>query len=595
MLLSIRLHDFVIVERAEIEFEPGFCALSGETGAGKSILIDALGLALGARADPGVVRSGSARADIVALFSAAAPVVAWLSERELVGDPGEVQLRRVIDVDGRSKAFVNGITVTAAVLRELGGQLLEIHGQHASQSLMRADGQRDLLDAFAGAQTARERVARAYQAWRDAGNAILAAERDARELDVERERLAWVAAELSALRPQPGEWASLESDQTRLANAASLIEGTRAAAMALSEDDDACGARLRQIAGRIRALAAYDARLVSAAEMVESAAINAEEAGSELADYAERVDLDAERLAQVERRIAALHASARKLRLDPGSLADEHRRVLERLEALERGRDLDVLRRHEQSTRADYDACAGELRASRIRAAAAIADEVTRGIGELGMAGARFVVDVDEAERGPHGTERIEFRVAGHAGVDPRPLARVASGGELSRVALAIAVAAARANPVPTLIFDEADAGVGGAVADAIGSLMRRLGATHQVLCVTHLPQVAARAHHQWRVSKATVAGRAVSRIERLDAGARIDEIARMLGGASVTATTRQHAEELLAGAQASTDAYDASAAGGAVGTTARAGDAAKPAPRAPPKARRPRRGTTPS
>ena len=532
MLLSLRLEDFVIVDSAELEFGPGFTVLSGETGAGKSILIDALSLAMGGRADAGVVREGRPRADIAAEFRSDAALDAWLAERELQGDAGTVLLRRLVDADGRSRALVNGHPATAALLREIGERLVDIHGQHASQSLLRADGQRQLLDGYAGLDADRLVLAEAWTAWRALQRDLEAAESGQRELALERERLAWQAGELERLR---------------LAHAASLIEGTRGAADALADSDDALARRLHQQLQRLRPLAAIDAALQEAVELLDSAAIQIDEAASTLAGYAERVDLDPERLQQAEQRIGAIFEAARRLRMPPESIPATLDSIRARLGELDAAQDVEGLRARTAAARARYDALAAQLSAARRKAARRLADGVSRHMAALGMAGGKLAVAFETGEPTASGTDAIEFRVAAHAGATPRPLARVASGGELSRIGLAIAVLAAQANPVPTLIFDEADAGVGGAVADAVGELMRRLGGDRQVLCVTHLPQVAAKAHHHFRVSKDSVDGRAVSRIEALDRGARVEEIARMLGGAEITATTRKHAREILA------------------------------------------------
>jgi DNA repair protein RecN (Recombination protein N) len=546
MLTALRLRDFVIVEAVELEFGPGFTVLSGETGAGKSILIDALGLALGARADAGVVREGASRADIVAGFATDPRLDAWLAERDLAGDPGAVLLRRVVEADGRSRALVNGHPATVAQLREIGEALVEVHGQHASQSLLRPDGQRGLLDRFAGAPAELAQLAQAHARWRALERDLEQARGGAREAALERERLQWQVDELSQVAPVAGEWDELAAEQKRLAHAATLIEGARALADALGEADDAIAPRLQSLQHRLRALAAVDAALAPVLEMVESAAIQADEAASTLAGYAERVDLDPERLAAVEQRIGVLFAAGRKFRLPPERLADELATLRGRLAALARSQDVEALERASGEARAAYDGLAQALSARRAKAAGRLAAGVSERIGRLGMQGGRLEIVLERGEPAAHGIDRVEFRVAGHTGATPRPLGKVASGGELSRISLAISELAAQANPVPTLIFDEADAGVGGAVAEVIGELMRRLGESRQVLCVTHLAQVAAKANQHFSVAKAQQDERTVSRIERLDRARRIEEIARMLGGVAITPTTRKHARELL-------------------------------------------------
>lgn len=546
MLTALRLRDFVIVEAVELEFGPGFTVLSGETGAGKSILIDALGLALGARADSGVVREGAPRADIVAEFSTDARLDAWLAERDLAGDPGAVLMRRVVEADGRSRALVNGHPATVAQLREIGESLVEVHGQHASQSLLRPDGQRGLLDRYAGAASELVALAQAHAAWRGLDKELERARTGERELVLERERLQWQADELAQVAPVPGEWDELAAEQKRLANAASLIEGARGLADALSDGDDAIADRLHAIQQKLKPLAAVDASLAPVLELLETAAIQAGEAGSTLCAYADRVDLDPARLAEVEARIGVLYAAGRKFRLPPERLGDELASLRTRLEALVRAQDVEALEHRVEAARADYEKLASALSKRRAKAATTLSKGVSDRIGRLGMQGGRLEIALERGERASHGIDRVEFRVAGHAGATPRALGKVASGGELSRISLAISELAAEANPVPTLIFDEADSGVGGAVAEVIGELMRRLGESRQVLCVTHLPQVAAKANQHFSVSKQQDAGRTTSLIEQLDRGRRVEEIARMLGGVAITATTRKHARELL-------------------------------------------------
>jgi DNA repair protein RecN (Recombination protein N) len=547
MLLALRLRDFVIVDALDIEFGPGFTTLTGETGAGKSILLDALSLAMGGRADAGVVREGAPRADISATFRSSEALDAWLAERALAGDPGCVLLRRVIDAEGRSRALINGNPATAALLRELGEQLVDIHGQHAAQSLLRADGQRQLLDAYAGLADDARALGEAWSAWRTLSRDLEATEGGQRELALERDRLAWQAGELERLRLAPGEWDALNEEQKRLSHAASLIEGTRGAAEALSDNDDALSSRLHQLLHRLRPLAAIDERLREALDLLDGAAIQIDEAASALAAYADRVDLDPARLEQTEQRIGAVFEAARRLRLSPADIPAELEAMQQRLQQLEAAQDLDALRARMQAARKHYDTLATALSAARRKAATRLSEGVSQHLAGLGMAGGRLQIACEPTDPSASGIDQVEFRVAAHAGATPRPLAKVASGGELSRIGLAISVMAAQANPVPTLIFDEADAGVGGAVADAIGELMRRLGDDRQVLCVTHLPQVAAKAHQHFRVSKETVGAGVCSRIEELDRGARVEELARMLGGAGITATTRKHARELLA------------------------------------------------
>ena len=547
MLLALRLRDFVIVDTLELEFGPGFSVLSGETGAGKSILLDALQLALGVRSDAGAVREGAARADIAAEFHSTPALDDWLAQRDLAADPGVVLLRRVVEADGRSRALINGQPATAALLREVGEQLVDIHGQHAAQSLLRADGQRLLLDAYGALLPAVQSVGAAWARVRDARRNLDEAEGHSREIALERERLEWQAGELSHLQLQEGEWEALEGEQKRLAHAASLIEGTSTAVQALSDSDGSASGTLGHVVSRLRPLAQFDARLQPALELLDSASIQLDEAVSQLASYAEHIDLDPARLAQVESRIDTVFSASRKLRIAPRAIPGALEDMRARLEKLTNAQDTDALRAQLERCTADYDVLAAALSTERGAAARRLAAGVTTLIGDLGMAGGRLVIAIEPAEPAASGRDRIELRIAGHAGATPRPLAKVASGGELSRIGLAIAVLAAQANPTPTLIFDEADAGIGGSVADVVGALMRRLGDSRQVLCVTHLPQVAAKAHQHFAVSKVTLGETTVSRVNALDRPARVEEIARMLGGQEITATTRKHARELLA------------------------------------------------
>lgn len=546
MLQSLFLRDFLVVQEAEIEFARGFCVLTGETGAGKSILLDALGLALGARGDPAVISPRAARADIAARFSVNDALLAWLTEHDLAVEEDELLLRRVIDRDGRSKAYVNGAPVTVAQLRSLGEQLLEIHGQHASQSLLRADGQRALLDAFAGLTTTAAALAPHWRAWREAEQRLERARSDDRAVALEREQLSWQLEELEALALADDEWESLSAEQIRLANASGLIETTQAAHCALAEDDDSVRDRIDHLLVRLRQTARLDPALNNVAELLESARIQVDEAASELAGYTDRMDLDPARLAAVEARVGAVFQLGRKLRVEPGELAAHGRELAARLARMDQDRDLAALERA-RAERADaWRKAAANLSSARRKAARHLTDEASALLPQLGMKQARFEVHVNDAEPGPTGLDKVDFLFAGNQGFEMRALSRVASGGELSRVSLAIAVAAAAANPVPTLIFDEADAGVGGSVADAIGLLMRRLGEARQILAVTHLPQVAARAHGHYRVSRADAKADVGTQVSRLDDEQRVAEVARMLGGARVSATTREHAREMI-------------------------------------------------
>ena len=548
MLLSLAVRDFVIVDELALDFSPGFTVLTGETGAGKSILIDALQLALGERAEADVVREGAARAEVSAEFRVDAAASRWLAENALQGDGDTALLRRVVESSGRSRAFVNGTAVTLAQMRALGDLLLDVHGQHAHQSLLRPAAQLALLDAHGGLHDSAQAVAAAHASWRQAVKSLEEAQAMEGSARAEQDRLRWIVEELAQVAPRPGEWAEVEAEHRRLAHGASLLEGSQAAVEQLADAEDSALARIDRATEQLTRLSDYDARLQPAVDALAGARAQLDDAARTLNRYLDGADLDQARLAAVEARVAELHAAARKFRCTPEELATLLESSREKLAALAAARDLDALRARESAARAEYDRAAAALGRQRGRAARDMAREVTRAMQDLSMAGGRFDVELAPCEPSASGSERAEFLVAGHAGVSPKPLAKVASGGELARVSLAIAVIAATATPVATLIFDEVDAGIGGAVAETVGRLLKQLGGDRQVLCVTHLPQVAARGDQHLVVSKVQGDdGRPVCRIAGLDRKARVDEVARMLGGLQITDTTRKHAREMLA------------------------------------------------
>lgn len=552
MLRALTIRDFVIVEQSSLEFAPGFTALTGETGAGKSILIDALAATLGERSDATLVRAGAKQAEVAAEFELAdAPAAeAWLGEAGLEGDPGTCLVRRVIEAGGRSRAYINGRAATVAQLRELGELLVDIHGQHAHQSLLRAPSQRALLDAFGGLGAAGQAVAQAHAAWQDLLARRRQAEAGSERLAREREALAWQAKELEALAFKADEWPELLAEQGRLAHAANLIEASDQAIEQLSEADGAVLTQLNAVIVRLGRQVQFDAGLGPVLEVLEPARIQIQEAVHGLEHYRAKLDVDPRRLAEIERRMEAVLGAARKFRITPEELPQLVETTARRMRELEHDLDLDALRAQEQSARAQFMQLAGHLSAGRRKAATKLAKQVTLALGELALGGGRFEVALEPIEEGAaHGLERVEFRVAAHSDMTPGPLGKVASGGELSRVSLAIQTVLSQVAAVPTLIFDEVDVGIGGRVAEIVGRMLRALGARHQVMCVTHLPQVAACAGQQWRVEKASVDARVTSRVVVLDEHARVEEVARMLGGMSITAATRKHAAEMLASA----------------------------------------------
>ncbi len=596
-LRALAIRDFVIVDRLEIEFDAGFSALTGETGAGKSILIDALGLLLGGRADPGVVRPGRERAELSAEFDIVGEpgVAEWLAARELSDpDGGACLLRRVVDAGGRSRAFINGRSVTLGQLRELGEQLVDIHGQHSHQSLARPAEQRAILDGFGGHPDLVARTGAAWQTWQAARRARQEAEQGQAELAQRREELEWQTAQLSTLAFDAGEWEAVNQEHARLGNAAALIESAEYALAALGDGEGSALVQVSAVLARLRDSASVDREAEASLELMAGADAQLKEAVRELRHYRDRLDIDPARLRELDARIEAVHDAARRFRVAPAELGLLHVRLDAELRQLDRAADPRALAVAEASARTAYKEAAALLTRARQRVAARLASAVTEAMQTLAMAGGRFEVVLQpvgavagqslpaqpatpsaslqpvsrvrgapapakarstvfatasvpvDSPGSPHGDETVEFRVSANPGMPPAALAAVASGGELSRISLALRKVTSAATHVPLLVFDEVDAGIGGGVAEIVGRLLRELGRTHQVMCVTHLPQVAASAAHQYQVAKRVVDGQTVSRVEPLDDAARVDEIARMLGGVRITATTRQHADELL-------------------------------------------------
>jgi DNA repair protein RecN (Recombination protein N) len=549
MLKFLTIRDFVIVDTLELDFSSGFTALTGETGAGKSILIDALSLALGERGDAGMVRAGCERADITAEFDIAGlpQLQAWLSEQGLEGDAGVCLLRRTLDASVRSRGFINGRSATLQQMREAGEMLLDIHGQHAYQSLLRADAQRDLLDSHAGLGKQAEEVAAAFKAWQTLHRHRLQLEQNAEAVAAERELLSFQRRELETLNFSVAEWTALQADHARLSHAASLLETAQFGVEVLSESDTACLAQLNALTARLRSGLEFDTGLQDTLSMLESAQNDLQEAVYALRHYQQKLDTDPQQLRAQEQRIADVMEAARKYRVNPEQLPEALAKIVARLDELGGNADLAELAKQDEAARNQYLRVATKLSEARITAAETLSTEITAAMQTLAMQGGKFSVALLPLNEGnANGLEIVEFQVAANQGSPLRNLAKVASGGELSRISLAIQVAASRAASVPTLIFDEVDSGIGGRVAEIVGGLLKQLGKRHQVMCVTHLPQVAAQADAQWQVSKAAHAGKTLSSIRVLGEGERIEEIARMLGGVKITETTRKHAAELL-------------------------------------------------
>ncbi|MDR1936350.1 MAG: DNA repair protein RecN, partial [Candidatus Accumulibacter sp.] len=483
MLQRLTIRDFVLVDRLELEFMPGFGALTGETGAGKSILVDALAFVLGERADTGLIRAGGERAEVAAEFAPgdASAVPAWLRANDLDGGDG-LLLRRVLDAGGRSRAYLNGSPATVHQLREVCELLVDIHGQHTHQSLLRAEAQRQLLDAHARLSGQAARVAAAWRDAREAASRLKSALTGAEALAEERERLAWQARELETLGFSAEEWESLEVEHQRLAHAASLVEGARFSLAALAENELSCEAQLDAARARLDELAGFDPALAEIAALLQSAGAELAEAVSALHRYTDRLELDPQRLSEIERRIEAVLACARKYRARPEELSGLLAGWRERLSALGEAADTAALEARAREARQEYEALAKKLSAARAKAAKQLGAEISRVMQQLALAGGRFEIAlVPVAEGGAFGLEQVEFRVAGLAGSESRPLAKVVSGGELSRISLAIQVVTSQAASVPTLVFDEVDVGIGGGVAEVVGRLLRELGSERQV------------------------------------------------------------------------------------------------------------------
>ncbi len=553
MLRRLWLRDFVIVPELEVEPGAGFSVLTGETGAGKSILVDALQLALGGRGDVGVVREGAARAEIGAEFDLPASLTPWLEEGGFAAqDPmnDRLLLRRVIDAQGKSRAWINGSAATVAQLREAADHLVDIHGQHAWQSLTRSASVRTLLDAYARIDVSP--LTQAWSRWKAAGDALQDARARQADLERERERVAWQLSEVDRLAPGDDEWEALNADHSRLSNAQALIDAAQDALALVSETEASAEVLTGRAADALNAVAAHDTQLVSVISVLQDAQSLLQDAAHTLAGYLHRTEPDPEQLQRLDERVSAWIALARRYRRAPHELPPLRAQWRGELRALDAATDLATLERALTEATVGYQSEAKKVTQARRRAAPQLSAAVTQAMQQLGMAAGRFEVALRDTDAPQSfGVESAEFLVAGHAGSTPRPLAKVASGGELSRIALAIAVTTSQLSSdhdaAGTLIFDEIDAGIGGAVAEVVGRLMRQLGQQRQVLAVTHLAQVAASADHHYLVSKMTRGAATVSSLQSVCGEARVAEIARMLGGGRLSGTSLAHAQELLA------------------------------------------------
>ncbi|MEY4083323.1 MAG: hypothetical protein RL483_692 [Pseudomonadota bacterium] len=555
MLRTLSIRDFVTVDQLELDFQTGFTALTGETGAGKSILFDALGLLLGDRAETHQIRLGAQRADLSAEFmlpAEQAQALAGFLEASgfeaLAGSQPSLLIRRNIEASGRSRAWINGQPATLTQLKQLAEQLVNIHGQHAHQALTEPQSQLAMLDQHAGLSPQLKALREAHRTWMQASEALAKATAQDQGLAQQRQTLGWTIETIEALQIGPQEWETLHQEQQLLAHGAELLEASQAALNQVDESDDALTASLRRHLSRLESLVDKDPRLADIVASLQTAEIALSEASRALGRYIDRSDLDPERLAQIEQRLSELFEAARKLRTRPEALLEDLQKAKEELQTLLAQTDLEALQRAVDAAQAHYRALAEPISVARQQAAGEFARAVTQWLGELSMAGARFSIAISpRTSPAAHGLEDLQFTLAHGPKAPAQPLAKIASGGELSRVSLAIAVVAAQATQTPTLLFDEVDAGIGGNTGHVIGRLLRTLGQTHQVMVVTHLPQVAARAHQQLRVQKTLDAqGQPTSQVSSLSASEREDEIARMLGDEGVTNPSRELAKDLL-------------------------------------------------
>ena len=561
MLQSLSIRDFIIVNQLDLEFQAGFTVLTGETGAGKSILIDALSLALGARGEGGVTRSGCDKAEISVIFSIAHNLEAqeWLLDAELKNDAPELLLRRVMYADGRSRAFINGATVTVAQLKELGELLVDIYSQNAHHSLLKSATQRHVLDGFAELSALALQVSNQFKVWHQLNQQRLEVEKNASQYADELADLRDQVRELSALSITENDWDELQQEHLRLSNGAGLITGGEACRELLSEGELSAIRLISQVQHKLENLREYDATLTEATEILDSVMIQLEETDRFLNRYLQRADLDPARLAQLESKIQNIHNISRKYRVQPEELDQLLAKSQLRMAELALFVNDGELAKQEAEALSLYMQLAKKLSEGRQLAATKLSQQITAEMQRLSLSGGKFEVALTPQAPSSVGLEQVEFLVSGHAGVVARPLNKVASGGELSRISLAIRVVTAQKENIPTMIFDEVDVGIGGGVAEVVGQLLKQLGEPQsgatvganqsigrQVLVITHLPQVAALGTHHLRVSKALVNGQTLSSISTLNADERVQELARMLGGVEITQTTLQHAKEML-------------------------------------------------
>ncbi|MBF8269052.1 MAG: recombination and repair protein [Gammaproteobacteria bacterium] len=553
MIKRLNIRDFAVIDELELEFDHGMTVLTGETGAGKSILIDALGLLLGDRAESGVIRDGTTRAEISALFDITTnPAVHdLLDEQAIDSTEPELMIRRVITKDGRSSAFVNSTPATAQLLRSIGENLIDIHGQHSHQSLSKPEIQRKLVDDYGNYPQDLAVVKTAYERWREATKQLQELQGDTADQDAALTLLRYQVDELKNLRPEPGEYELLDEEHRRLANGNRLLDTASNALRMFHDDDLSIHARLSTITAELKALQQYDAALTNLIGILDEATLQMTEAGSELRQYLDQLQIDPERLQVVEERLSLMHELARKHRIQPRELAAHLAELEQQLARRQNSRQLiEELRQTQSAALAQYHAAAVKLQQHRKKAAQKMSAEITTKLAALGMVDGKFAITAepqDETLPKPYGYDRIEFLVTTNPGLGLQPLRKIASGGELSRISLAIQVIGTQDKGIPTLIFDEVDAGIGGAIAEIVGKLLHELARQRQVFCVTHLPQVAAQGDQHLLVTKSSTRTTTSTTVQALSAPQRIEEIARMLGGIKITDQSRRHAQEMLA------------------------------------------------
>ncbi|AZT85159.1 DNA repair protein RecN [Marinobacter sp. NP-4(2019)] len=555
MLTQLTVSNYAIAERVELQFSKGMTALTGETGAGKSIVLDALGLAMGGRADAGAVRHGAKRADITASFdvSRIAEARAWLEQHEL-DDEHDCILRRVISKDGRSRAYINGQPCPLAHLKDLGSLLMDIHSQHQHQSLLRKETHRKLLDEYAGVEALAADTRDAWKTWHKTRQRLTERQQNADEAEARLQLLRYQVEELDRMALEEGEQENLEQEQEQLSHADTVLQNSQQAALLCTEEDNSAADLVRQALQQLEHLPTEVPALMDTIQMLNEAQIQISEAGDNLRRFVEDYEADPARLAEVEERLSAIYQMARKHRITPEELPELHQRLSAELASLDDGEgSVEQLEAELESQRHRFDELAGQLSEARQQAAANLDQRIAGELAQLSMPAVQFVTHLNRTddEPAPHGLEDVEFLVSANPGQPARPLAKVASGGELSRISLAIQVVVAQTSTTPTLVFDEVDVGIGGGTAEVVGRLLRTLGDDGQVLCVTHLPQVAAQCHQHLFVSKFTEQDATFSKIETLDDHGRISEVARMLGGVDMTEHTIAHAREMFTKGQA--------------------------------------------